>query len=321
MDLDPQRLLVLATIAESATLTEAAGRLGHTPSAVSQQLTKLERQTGLALVSRAAGRLELTPAGLTLARAGARIQASVADAERDLAVLTGAVTGHIAIGTAPGGTVPWAAAAVPLLMERHPGLVPRVLETDFDAGLAMIRGGLLDVLVITDDRDTAVPVPPGCAARVLAEDEYRIVIPDSWKRPSDAAELSDRPWITAPPTSARQRCFRRFADQHRITPSVEHLAANPYALEAMAAAGLGAAVAPWFYANWLANCATLDLPVPGPSSPALSTARPRPPKPPSPRSTTSPCSARSNSSTAASTNATSSFGGLKIPSRTRDGPP
>lgn len=263
MDLDPQRLLVLATIAESATLTEAARRLGHTPSAVSQQLAKLERQTGTPLVSRAAGRLELTAVGTALARAGARIQASVADAERELAVLTGEVRGPMVIGTAPGGTVPWAAAAVPLLAERHPGLVPRVLETDFDTGLAMIRGGMLDVLVFTDDRDTAVPVPPGCGARVLAEDEYRIVVPGIWERPSEAAELSGRPWITAPPASARQRCFRRLADRHGIVPSVEHVAANPYALEAMAAAGLGAAIAPWFYADWLANCTTLDLPVPG----------------------------------------------------------
>ncbi|MBS2539126.1 LysR family transcriptional regulator [Catenulispora sp. NF23] len=84
MDLDPRRLLLLQAKSETESLSQAARRLGHTPSAVSQQLAKLEREAGIALVDRAPGRLELTAAGQILARAGQRIGACVADAEHEL---------------------------------------------------------------------------------------------------------------------------------------------------------------------------------------------------------------------------------------------
>lgn len=264
MDLDPRRLLLLQAISETDSLGQAARRLGRTPSAVSQQLAKLEREVEVALVDRAPGRLELTEAGRILARAGARIGASLADAERELTSLTGSVAGPITIAIPPAGrTMAAVAHAVPVLAERHPELRPTIVEVEEAEGLRMLRAGSLDVMVLKDDRDTAVPLPPGYVARVLTQDEYRIAIPSSWDIPTTVEELSGKPWIGAPPTSARGRCFHRLADLHAIVPSTVHIAISPGTLEGMAAAGLGAAIAPWFYADWLQNCTVLDLPVPG----------------------------------------------------------
>jgi DNA-binding transcriptional LysR family regulator len=263
MDLDPRRLLLLQAISETDSLAQAARRLGHTPSAVSQQLAKLEREAGLALVDRGSGRPELTAAGRILARAGGRIGDSLAEAERELTLLTGTVTGPLAVAVPPGGTVLVAAGAVTLLADRHPGLLPAVVEVEEAEGLRMLRAGSLDVMLLADDRDTAVPLPPGYAARVLIEDEYRIAIPASWDIPTSPADLSGKPWISAAPGSARGRCFRRLAGLHGIVPSREHLAFSPTTLEIMAAAGLGAVIAPRFHADWLRNCTVLDLPVPG----------------------------------------------------------
>lgn len=263
MDLDPRRLLLLQAISQTDSLAQAARRLGHTPSAVSQQLAKLEREAGVALVDRGAGRLELTEAGRILARAGGRIGDSLADAERELTALTTTVTGPVTIAVPPGGTVLVAAGAVTLLAGRHPELAPTVVEVEQDEGLRMLRSGSLDLMLVSDDRDTAVPLPPGHVSRVLVEDDYRIAIPASWDVPATPADLSGKPWIGAPPTSARGRCFRRLAELHGIVPSREHLAFSPSTLETMAAAGLGAAIAPRFHADRLRNCTVLDLPVPG----------------------------------------------------------
>ncbi|MEZ0106668.1 DNA-binding transcriptional LysR family regulator [Catenulispora sp. EB89] len=263
MDLDPRRLLLLQAISETDSLAQAARRLGHTPSAVSQQLAKLEREAGLALVDRGAGRLELTEAGRILARAGSRIGESLADAERELTTLTGTVAGPVTMAVAPGGTVLVAAGAVSVLARRHPELRPTIVEVEEAEGLRMLRAGSVDVMLVADDRDTAFPLPPGYVSRVLIEDEYRIAVPVSWDLPASPADLSDKPWITALPGTARGRCFRRLAELHGIVPSREHLAFTPAALEIMAAAGLGAVIAPRFHADWLQNCTVLDLPVPG----------------------------------------------------------
>lgn len=264
MDLDPRRLVLLQAISETGSLGQAARRLGRTRSAVSQQLAKLEREVGIALVDRAPGRLELTEAGRIMARAGARIGESMADAERELTSLTGSISGPVIIAIPPAGRAMGALVhVVPALAEKHPGLRPTIVEVEETESLRMLRAGSLDVLILKDDHDTAVPLPPGYQALVLTHDEYRIAIPSTWDVPSTAEELSGRPWIGAPPASACGRCFSRVADLHAIVPSTTHLAISPGTLEAMAAAGLGATIAPWFYADWLQNCTVLDLPIPG----------------------------------------------------------
>ena len=54
--LDVKRLQVLLAIVEEGSVTSAATALGYTPSAVSQQLLRLEREAGQPL-------LDGTPAG------------------------------------------------------------------------------------------------------------------------------------------------------------------------------------------------------------------------------------------------------------------
>lgn len=52
MDLDPRRLIVLGEVARLGGVQAAAQALRVTPSAVSQQLARLEREVGLALTVR-----------------------------------------------------------------------------------------------------------------------------------------------------------------------------------------------------------------------------------------------------------------------------
>ena len=50
--LDPRRLLILDAVARAGSMTAAAAALSYTPSAVSQAIAALERDTGTALVRR-----------------------------------------------------------------------------------------------------------------------------------------------------------------------------------------------------------------------------------------------------------------------------
>jgi DNA-binding transcriptional LysR family regulator len=265
MDLDPRRLLVLQAVAESGSLAEAARLLGHTPSAISQQLSRLEREAGTTLTDRTSGRLELTAAGRVLARSGDRISRSLADAERELTALSGQLDGPVTVGAQPGTLASFVVTVVPALKETWPSLNPRIVEVGLDVGLRQLRVGDLDVLIVTDDRDTAVPLPPGCVARVLIEDEYRVAVPDTWQGPlpTTPGELSGKPWISASPTSARGRAFTRLAVANGIVPSVEHVAIHPFSLQAMAAGRLGAVICPRYFVDKLENVLVTEVPVPG----------------------------------------------------------
>ncbi|TQF06968.1 LysR family transcriptional regulator [Kitasatospora acidiphila] len=262
MDLDPRRLLVLATVARTGGIAPAARALGVSRSAVSQQLAALEQETGLPLLDRTGPRPELTGAGRVLAATGEQISGQLAAAREQLAG-SQSLFGQVAIGASPWLIARLAAGVVQLLNHYHPGLEPSFQEYDLVGGLRAMRRGELDVLLLADDRDTAVPLPPGTRARLMGEDDYRVVVPDSWEPPATPQELSGRPWITAPPQSARGRAFSRFAAEHGIEPATVHVAEHPAAVAALMAARLGAAVLPTFMAAQLPQATTTTLPVSG----------------------------------------------------------
>ena len=58
--IEVSRLVALRAVATSGTVTAAAGVLHLTPSAISQHLAKLERETGTTLVEKDGRRLRLT---------------------------------------------------------------------------------------------------------------------------------------------------------------------------------------------------------------------------------------------------------------------
>ena len=73
--IDVRRLVVLRAVAAHGTVTGAASALSYSASAVSQQLSRLERELGVALVHRNGRRITMTPIGQELAeRAGALIE-------------------------------------------------------------------------------------------------------------------------------------------------------------------------------------------------------------------------------------------------------
>ncbi|MEY9848407.1 LysR family transcriptional regulator [Streptacidiphilus sp. MAP5-3] len=262
MELDPKRLLILRQIAEGGGVAAASRALGHTPSAVSQQLQRLEREAGVPLVDRSGGRAELTAAGRLLAEYGGRIGDALADAERELQALGGQVSGPVAIGV-PGPAITYfATTALHLLAESHPALTPRLVEAGRSDGLRALRLGELDVLVIQDDAEAPTPVPPGATARLMFEDEYRLVLPHGWE-PEIPAGLSGVPWVGAPEGSPRDLAFRRFAGKHGIEPSVEHRATHRFAVYTMLAAGLGPAILPAHSAAQITHGRIAELPVPG----------------------------------------------------------
>src|SRR4051794_41300216 len=62
MELDPVRARCFLEVVERGPVAAAATALGYTPSAVSQQLAKLERSLGTSLFDRVSGRLRPTAA-------------------------------------------------------------------------------------------------------------------------------------------------------------------------------------------------------------------------------------------------------------------
>src|ERR671939_516567 len=87
--LDVRRLRVLREVAAQGSFSGAADSLAYTQSAVSQQISALEREAGVTLVERNARGVRLTDAGEALARPADAILARLADAEAEIEAIAG----------------------------------------------------------------------------------------------------------------------------------------------------------------------------------------------------------------------------------------
>src|SRR5688572_28296565 len=98
MQIDPRRLRFLLAVARSGGVLAAADELSVTPSAVSQQLAKLESETGRSLVRRTPTGTVLTDEGRLLVEAAEDIERLLLETEDRLNPDTAGPSGVVRIG-------------------------------------------------------------------------------------------------------------------------------------------------------------------------------------------------------------------------------
>ena len=103
--LDVDRLVVLRAVAAHGSMAGAARQLGYTRSAISQQMSALERSAGATLLIRTNNRMSLTPIAWRLVEHTERIlielRAAAATLDQDSDELTGALKVGIPFGEGP----------------------------------------------------------------------------------------------------------------------------------------------------------------------------------------------------------------------------
>lgn len=118
------RLRVFDAVAEHGSVGAAAAALHITGPAVTQQLRKLERETGTRLVEPDGRGIRLTAAGHVLAGHAAAAAATVAGAERDLAALHDDAAGPLRIGSVASALRTLLPEVIDGLAAAHPGWSP-----------------------------------------------------------------------------------------------------------------------------------------------------------------------------------------------------
>src|SRR6188474_1095448 len=141
--LDVRRMRVLREVANRGSIAAAAQALSFTPSAVSQQLATLERETGVALVERGPRSVRLTEAGHALVEHADEILARLQTAEADLQALAGLSRGTLRVASFPTAYATILPAAIIEFRRRHPDVELHLTEADSRAGLTRVKAGEL----------------------------------------------------------------------------------------------------------------------------------------------------------------------------------
>jgi len=174
--LNPWRLRLLADLATYGTVRAVAERGNLSPSAVSQQLATLERETRTALLERTGRRVRLTAAGVLLAGRAREILAAMDAAEAELRGLGDEPAGTVTLAAFQSAVHALAEPAIARLAERHPDVTVVLLELEPHDSMPALRRGDVDVIITTTDfagaeLDPAIDLVP------IAEDEIVLVLP------------------------------------------------------------------------------------------------------------------------------------------------
>jgi len=224
--------------------------LGYTPSAVSQQLATLERETGTALLDRTARRAELTDAGRRLAGHAERILAMVEEAEVDLSARATEPAGRIVATAFPSAAVAFAPALTRSL-RAHPRLTLVLRQTGAREGLRQVRSGEVDVAIaddwtgrLADDLDESL-----LTSYHLIRDDLVLTVPRAHRAadpaaPVDLRALRDEPWLAAPAGEASRQAVDRLLGAAGVAPSLLSEFEGMSTIVSLVARGVGIAIVP-----------------------------------------------------------------------------
>jgi len=247
--LSTRLLQVHRTVVTEGTLTAAAALLGYTVSAVSQQLTQLEHEAGIALYEKAGRGVRPTSAGRALAEHADRILAAVEDAEAALRDLREGRTGRLRVVSFHSAGASLMPPAVAQMRRSMPGLYVLPVVDEAEGALRRLRAGEVDLVVVAEPfgREEA---PQDDLVRVhLLDDHYRVLLPADHplaaRRTIDLADLADTDWVvtTAAPgyvDDITVATCRRAGFTPRVVAEGDEFTVT----QGYVAAGVGAALVP-----------------------------------------------------------------------------
>ncbi|HYA44701.1 MAG TPA: LysR family transcriptional regulator [Acidimicrobiales bacterium] len=247
--IDVRRLIVLKAVVENGSLAAAAAALSYTPSAVSQHVTSLEKETGTQLLERVGRGVRPTDAGYLLSQHASHVLGSIHEAEEALAALRSGHIGRIRVGafpTAGSSVVPVALAA---FRRRFPKVALGVTVAEPDEAIANLRAGAIDIAVVVEGFAPGHAPRDGLRRRHLLSDPFRVLLPRGHRlanrRAVALANLAGEPWIgvrSCPPHCrdvVEDACQRAGFESHHALEADEYPTAQGFV-----AAGLGVALVP-----------------------------------------------------------------------------
>jgi len=247
MEMDPRRLLVLLAVARTGGVLAAADELRITPSAVSQQLSKLEHEAGQALLLRTPKGSVLTPAGLAMAEAGEEIERALNVARARMQSEVN-IAGVVRVG---GFTSFMRTVVIPRLPEwrsQYPQLQIQIVEDSFPALMRMLRQRQLDAVVIEQDSTAAEqrPMVAGMVQEPLLDEPWKLVVPAGSLLGSDNIDLSrlHLPWLGVEPSAANTAVLGRLRHSTGTRIETVHQYQDTLTALALVAAGEGVAIVP-----------------------------------------------------------------------------
>jgi DNA-binding transcriptional LysR family regulator len=233
--LDVYRLRLLRELDRRGTLAAVARALSYSPSAISQQLSQLETETGVTLLEPVGRGVRLTPLARILVTHTEAILERLEEAEAELRAASTEVRGTLRVASFQSVLFALIPSVLTRLAGRHPGLR---LEITHEQAIPAFEGLLaheFDLVLGEEYPGVALPPVTGARTQLLAKDELFLVLPShgpyaaaagdaagAADRPFRLADLAGVPWILDPPDTSPGAWARNACREAGFEPDVRY---------------------------------------------------------------------------------------------------
>jgi DNA-binding transcriptional LysR family regulator len=247
--LDVRRLRLLRELHLRGTLAEVAAALHQSPSAVSQQLAQLERETGVELLRKVGRRVQLTPEAEILVEHTGAVLERLEQAESDLGTSLREVAGPVRLAIFQSAALALLPATLRMLAERHPRLRVTVTQREPETALLETFARDFDLVVAEQYPGHAAPWHPGLDREPLTSDRIRLAVPPesagaAWTRIDRLRDAADVAWVMEPHGAASRHFAEQACRQEGFEPDVRFETADLQAHTALVESGNAVALLP-----------------------------------------------------------------------------
>ena len=208
--LDVHRLRLLRELERRGTLKAVADALSYSPSAISQQLSQLEAETGVKLLEPAGRGVRLTAQARILVAHTEVVLERLELAEAELRASLTEVSGTLRVASFQSVLLALVPAALTLLAEQFPGLRVEITHDEAVPAFAGLLAHEFDVVLGEEYPGIPQPQVEGVQTQLLALDELLLAVPTHGPyargrdddSPVRLIELADVPWVLDPVNAA-----------------------------------------------------------------------------------------------------------------------
>ena len=236
--IDVQQLRALVELSRLGTVSAAADSLGFSQSTVSHQLAALSRATGAVLLTRAGRGVRLTEEGRALAVRGQEVLDLLERTEREVVSMARAEAGRVRLAAFPSAVASLVPRVLDVVGRQYPGLEVELVDAEPPEALDALRRGRVDAALsfsyIDDDAGEGLE-----SVHLLDDVLYLVTHPGGITRIADGAQCR---WVTG-----CARCHEELIAVGRangFTPETAYASDDYVAVQALVAAGVGAALLP-----------------------------------------------------------------------------
>lgn len=212
--LDVKRLRLLWEISRRGTIVAVADALNYSPSAVSQQLSILEREAQMPLFTRSGRTLQLTAAARALVEHTEQVLADLETAEDTLRRFRTDVVGTVRVAAFQTALLALMPQTLRRLRTEHPDVRVELVQHEPAAALRETWARGFDLVVAEQYPQHATEHFAGLDRRPLTTDPIQLAVPadrdpDAFADIRDLTDAAGAPWVMEPVGAAS----RHWAEQ------------------------------------------------------------------------------------------------------------